>query len=40
MDYAWLDDVTTGDWTRYHKLKDGGSLAFLFIFSSLGSRVK
>lgn len=22
MDYAWLDDVTTNDWTRYHKLKD------------------
>jgi hypothetical protein len=25
MDYAWLDDVTTHDWTRYHKLKDGES---------------
>ena len=23
MDYAWLDDVTTHDWTRYHKLKEG-----------------
>ncbi|PVG02097.1 hypothetical protein CPB86DRAFT_39819 [Serendipita vermifera] len=22
MDYAWLDDVTTHDWTRYHGLKD------------------
>jgi hypothetical protein len=23
MDYAWLDDVTIDDWTRYHKLKGG-----------------
>jgi hypothetical protein len=23
MDYAWLDDVSTDDWTRYHKLKGG-----------------
>lgn len=22
MDYAWLDDVSTDDWTRYHGLKD------------------
>ncbi|KIM33703.1 hypothetical protein M408DRAFT_18734 [Serendipita vermifera MAFF 305830] len=21
MDYAWLDDVSTDDWTRYHQLK-------------------
>lgn len=21
MDYAWLDDVTTQDWVRYHDLK-------------------
>ena len=25
MEYAWLDDVSTHDWTRYHKLKDGES---------------
>jgi hypothetical protein len=27
MDYAWLEDVSTHDWTRYHKLKDGESCA-------------
>jgi hypothetical protein len=27
MDYAWLDDVSVHDWTRYHKLKDGESYA-------------
>lgn len=20
LDYVWLDDVTAGDWTRYHAL--------------------
>lgn len=23
MDYAWLDDVSTTDWSRYHDLKRG-----------------
>lgn len=40
MDYAWLDDVTPHDWTRYHDLKRGmhslfcthDCISFLFYF--------
>jgi hypothetical protein len=32
MDYAWLDDVTTNDWTRYHGLKDSKYLP-VYIYS-------
>jgi hypothetical protein len=29
--YAWLEDVTAKDWTRYHDLKDG---EYLDLFRS------
>jgi len=28
LDYSWLDDVTTGDWVRYHDLMRGGLIPF------------
>ena len=33
MDYAWLDDVTTHDWKRYHKL-DSSKLPCPFLPSA------
>jgi len=29
MDYSWLDDVSTHDWTRYHELNRGGFFSIL-----------
>ncbi|KAG8835595.1 hypothetical protein FRC17_002187 [Serendipita sp. 399] len=37
MDYAWLDDVSVDDWTRYHGLKDAAkkwSEEFESVFNS------
>jgi len=35
LDYAWLDDVTVADWTRYHDLIFGMFYSHIIRFYSL-----